>query len=167
MFVESQDSLYQWSRSTSKALGRISKWFYPMLRPVKDSRFLSPFRNRFSILVEKGEDEVKQWVEIGRVEEQKGQQMAEDTFYDIIDFWVHYFAEDPEVVGLVTSQSVSFAEEVIEEVRERAVSADNYIEGLVRYFLRRTPRNDLPEPPQRVKAQALYNNRVRNRLPLP
>jgi hypothetical protein len=42
---------------------------------------------------------------------------------------------------------------VIEEVRERAVSTDKFLERLVRTLLRRPPREELPEPPEMLRKQ--------------
>jgi hypothetical protein len=56
------------------------------------------------------------------------------------------FAQNPEVQELVQTQSIGLAEEVVEEVRERTVSADNFVEGIVRAVLRRPSRSQLPYP---------------------
>jgi len=50
---------------------------------------------------------------------------------------------------------VSFAEEIVEEVRERTVSADNLLEGFLRHILRRPPRIELPVPSEVVRSQVV------------
>lgn len=54
-------------------------------------------------------------------------------------------SKSPALVELVTTQSTSVAVEIVEEVRERAVSGDKLAEGIVRRLLRRPPRSTLPE----------------------
>lgn len=53
-------------------------------------------------------------------------------------------AQSPSLVALVTTQSTTVIGEFLREVRERAVSADKYVEGVVRKTLRRPPRTALP-----------------------
>lgn len=53
-------------------------------------------------------------------------------------------AQSPALVELVTTQSTSVAAEILEEVRERAVSGDRLVEGIARRILRRQPRSALP-----------------------
>ena len=111
--------------------------------------------------------EVNRWVETGKAEEAQSRVLVEHAFYETIDFWIQYFADNQEVVDLVTSQSVSFAEEVVEEVRERTVSADNLLEGLLRYAMKRTPREELSEPPAHIRRQAVSPRQLKKGAPKP
>ena len=56
---------------------------------------------------------------------------------------------------MVQTQSIGLAEEVVEEVRERTVSADNFVEGVVRAVLRRPSRSELPYPPEELRLRAI------------
>lgn len=63
--------------------------------------------------------------------------------------------ENPEAVqDLIQGQSLGLAEEVMDQVRERTVTADSLLETMVRAILRRTPRENIPEPPDAIKQQA-------------
>jgi hypothetical protein len=71
------------------------------------------------------------------------------------DQYIEYLNTNPEMVqDLLTGQSTGIATELMEEVRERTVSADNVFEMIARSILRRTPREQLPEPPPDVQRRA-------------
>jgi hypothetical protein len=53
-------------------------------------------------------------------------------------------AQSPALVALVTTQGSSLANEILSQVRERAVTVDSYAEMLARRLLRRRPRAELP-----------------------
>jgi len=145
---------------TIKIIGFLGQKSKPLINSISRNRGLNPARKRFGSLIVRGEEEVNQWIEIGRQEEVNSRVMLNNAFYETIDFWIEYFAENQEVVELVTSQSVSFAEEIVEEVRERTVSADNLLEGFLRHILRRPPRTDLPIPSEVVISQVVNNKKL-------
>ena len=71
------------------------------------------------------------------------------------DEYIEYLNTNPAMVqDLLTGQSTGIATELMEEVRERTVSADNVFEMIARSILRRTPREQLPEPPPDVQRRA-------------
>lgn len=71
------------------------------------------------------------------------------------DRYVEYLNRNPDMVKeLVAGQSSGLASELVEGVRARTVSADNVFEAIVRSVLRRTPREELPEPPPGVQRRA-------------
>jgi hypothetical protein len=71
------------------------------------------------------------------------------------DDYIGYLNTNPEKVqDLLAGQSTGIANELVEEVRERTVSADNVFEMIARSILRRTPREQLPEPPPDVQRRA-------------
>ena len=53
-------------------------------------------------------------------------------------------AQSPALVTLVTTQGSSVANEILAQVRQRAVQSDGRAEALVRRILRRRPRGALP-----------------------
>lgn len=64
--------------------------------------------------------------------------------------------ENPEAVQeLIQGQSLGLAGEVMDQMRERTVTADSLVEATVRAILRRTPREQMPEPSEAVKQQAV------------
>ena len=71
------------------------------------------------------------------------------------DAYIDYLNAHPMAVKtLVQGQSMSLANEVMNEVRERTVTADSVAEMLVRKVLGRKQRTDLPPPPQEVQRRA-------------
>jgi hypothetical protein len=164
LIFETQDRIGRSLRTAGRFIRMTNRVTSPFIRPLIVSRLLSPARNQFGLLVQRGEQEVQKWIAIGREEDPHSRDLADVALYDTVDFWIDYFAESPEVVDLVTSQSISFAEEVVEEVRERTVSADNFLESLVRTVFRRTPRTELPPPPLEVQREALRASKQARRL---
>ena len=75
-----------------------------------------------------------------------------------MDEAISTLAHSPALVELVHTQSSSIADAVVEEVRERAVSADIFAERLARRLLRRPPRAKLPP-----EAHGLFVSRSRQR----
>jgi hypothetical protein len=124
---------------------------------------LSPFRRNFESLVQRGQDEVDRWIVIGRTEESNSRLLAQTAIIESVDEGVEYFAANPEVQNLVQTQSISLAGELITEVRERSVSADTFLEGLVRMMFRKSPRSELPPPPPQIQAEAITFIEMRNK----
>lgn len=83
------------------------------------------------------------------------------------DQYLAYLQENPDAVQeLVQGQSIGLAGEMLDEVRERTVTADSLAERIVRTLLKRTPRSEIPEPPLAVQQQAL-TARLRSAKPYP
>ena len=155
LVFDTQERFERGLKTTVRLAQAITDRIVPFVVPVQDSRVLSPARKRFNQLVDRGETELQKWVEIGRDEYPHSKQLADIALYETVDFWIDYFAENPEVIDLVATQSMGFSEEVIEEVRERTVSADNLLEGIVRVIFRQPARATLPPPPQEIQMEAL------------
>lgn len=58
------------------------------------------------------------------------------------------------VQSLIQGQSMSMAGQMMNEVRERTVTADSVVEMIVRNILRRKPREQLAPPPEEVQRRA-------------
>jgi hypothetical protein len=114
----------------------------------------APVHRSYKDWVERGEREVERWISLGKEEEKHSRLLAEIAFDKTVDTYIEYLTNNPEVKELVQSQSTGLATEVIEEVRERTVSADTFLEGLARSLLRREPRSHLPVPPANVRLNA-------------
>ncbi len=69
---------------------------------------------------------------------------------------IDYLTDNKELQELITMQGVGIAGEALEEVRERTVSADDFFEGVVRAFLRRTPRKRLEAPSREVRLRTVH-----------
>ena len=69
--------------------------------------------------------------------------------------YIDYLNEHPNAVQqLVSGQSLGIAGQVMDEVRERTVTADSVAETLVRSILRKKPRAEIEPPPEEVQRRA-------------
>ena len=132
----------------------ISNVATPIIDPISNSRLVKPFRRRYDELVLRGKQEVDRWVDAGLAEDTRSRQFAQTTLENSVDKSIDYLTTNEEIKELIETQSVSLAGEVVEEIRERAVSADILLERIVRMLLRLTPRTELPAPPTEVMEQA-------------
>lgn len=123
-------------------------------RPIRSNRIVQPIQDRFDQLVARGEQEVSAIIQLGRRESDISRKLADTAVDNTVNDYIEYLAENPEVKELVQTQSTGLADEVVEEFRERSVSADTFVEGMARYLLGKTPRRELPTPPPEVRARA-------------
>jgi hypothetical protein len=123
-------------------------------RPVNRLPLMRPFQQRFDDLLQRGEREVDLLMRLGERESEISRALAQTALHEQVEESIEYLAEHPEVKELVQLQSTGLADEAVEEIRERSVSADNFVEGLVRYMLRLLPRQEIPPPPQEVRERA-------------
>ncbi|MBN2146262.1 MAG: hypothetical protein JW726_02695 [Anaerolineales bacterium] len=154
LFFEVQDGLQKGIEvfdQTSRAVSHLGE---PWLRPLQHSRLLRPLRRQVDRLAERGEAELMHWVERGRQETEHGRRLVNTAISSTVDRSIETLTTNPEVQELVQKQSTGLANEMLEEVRERTVSADNFLEGIARRILRRKPREELPEPPFEVIERA-------------
>lgn len=157
---EAEDRLEANTRRLGRLQSRLGVTAESFLRPFTHNRLTRPVRRRIDRLAGRGEQELERWIARGRREESRGKRLAQAAYSQTIDEYIEYLARNPEVQELVQSQSEGLAGEVIEEVRERTVSADTFLEGFARRLLRLTPRGDLPEPPPEVRASAVTLRRI-------
>jgi len=130
-------------------------WVKPLVQPwvstLKKSRLLSPLRHEYADFLRRGQTELERWVEIGRKEELRSRDLTRMAARRTVDESITYLAHNPQVEELVTTQSTGLANEVVEEVRERTISADTFIESLARTLLRRPSRPKLPAPSDTIR----------------
>jgi hypothetical protein len=155
MLFDTQEIIKSGSVKVVKVGRRIRSTTSPLLRPLASSRLLAPARKSYKKMVSIGQRRVDHWIDIGRLEETHSRMMAETALSGTVDETIDYLAENPGVQQLVTSQTTNLAQEVVEEVRERTVSADILLEGLSRALFRRKPRHALPPPPTEVQMSAV------------
>lgn len=103
----------------------------------------APIQRGFDKLVDRGEREVSRWVKAGHEEERRSRALARAALEGSVDAVLGNVAHNPDVRELVLTQGSGMADEAIEEVRERTVSADMLLDGIIRRLLRRPP----PEAP--------------------
>lgn len=128
------------ARRGGAALALAGRATRPAGRWAGRSRLLAPARRRYEALVERGEAQMERWVERGRAEEVRSQALLETALIQTVHTSMDQVVENPKVQELVEEQSVSLAQEVAEELRERVVSLDMLVERLVGRVLRRPPR---------------------------
>ncbi len=106
---------------------------------------------QFNHLAWRGQNEVEMWIDRGKYEQKVSRRIVLSAIDQGIDETVIHLADKPEIQELVQSQSASLAAEMIEEIRERTVSSDNYLESFVRTIFHRPPRAELPGPSPEIK----------------
>lgn len=70
--------------------------------------------------------------------------------------YIDYLNENPEKVrNLVSGQGMGLAGEMLDQVRERTVTADSVAEMVMRGLLRKRPRSEVDQPSEAVQRRAL------------
>ena len=133
-------------------LGRAAE---PIAKPINESPALSSARKRYNKLANRGQAQVAQWIDLGRDEEMRSRQLVQVALNETVDTSIEYLAENAEIQELIQSQGTGLANEVIEEIRERTVSADTLFENVLRSILRLKPRSEIPGPPLEARLRAL------------
>ncbi len=110
---------------------------------------------QYEVLQRRGEKRLQRWITIGRREEARSRALADRTANVIVDDFIDYLGEKPAVQELITGQTTGLAGEVLNEVRERTVSGDSFLEGIVRAVLRKAPRAELPPPSVELRQSAV------------
>jgi len=139
-----------WARladQSARATNRVAQ-------PVTNSFLFGPARRRYERFIRRGEESLARWIADGRKQEPPSRELAFKTYTELVDEFIDKLAENPQLQAVITKQSLGVASDMRDEVRERTVTADNVMEGLVRRILRRTPRAQLPEPPPEVQRWA-------------
>ncbi len=139
-----------WAKIASRSASMTNR----VTEPVANSFLFNPIQRRYDKLVRRGEQSLARWIADGRVEEPQSRQLASRTYGEIVDEFINRLSENPELQSLITEQSLGVATEMRDEVRERTVTADNVMEGIVRRILRRAPRAELAGPPPEVQKWA-------------
>jgi hypothetical protein len=110
---------------------------------------------QYDAMQKRGEDRLKRWIAIGQREEARSRVLADQTYNRIVDDFIDYLGDKPEVQELIAGQTTGLAGEVLNEVRERTVSGDSFLEGIVRAVLRKSPRAELPPPSTEIRQSAV------------
>jgi uncharacterized RDD family membrane protein YckC len=121
-----------------------------VLRPIGSSSAMSPVRKGFDSAVGRGESQVNHWMALGRVVDARSRSTAELAFEQTADDAMDEIIDNERiqvfVQEIVQAQSLGMIDEIIEELRERGVSTDNFLEKPFRMLLRRPSRNEVPAP---------------------
>lgn len=130
-----------------------------LLGPFRRSKALSPLQHGFDNALERGESQVDRWVNLGRAEDLKSRRLAQAALNQAADDTMDDMVTNPRIQlfiqEIVQAQSQGMIDEGIEELRERTISGDYFVEQPIRNFLRRPQRETVPGPdfdPQLVRA---------------
>ncbi len=127
-------------RATRRATGLASKLF----SPITNSRLMQPARQRYESIAARGESILESWIKTGRAEEHVSRILVRRSATGVIDEFIEYLADNPEIRAVVQQQSVGLAGEIVGEVRNRTASADNLVERVARSVLRLPLRETQP-----------------------
>ena len=159
LVFESEEK-FERALTNAKRIGdSIDRALNPLFRPIQKLGAIRPVRNSFGYLASRGQSEVDRWISRGREEEDHSRQLAQQATTSTVDQSITYMAHNPALEELIQHQSVSLAMQILDQIRENAVSADYFFEGLIRYMLRRPPRYLLPPPSPEVQEQATWTFR--------
>lgn len=134
----------------------------PLLDTLNKHHIFDPLLRQFDILTARGEAEVRRWVATGRAEEYHSRKLANIALQMGTEATANYVVEHSEVPDLIQEQGAGLADEVVEEMREHAVTVDTFLERLIRRRLGRKPREELPEPPEKLRAHATGVRKAEN-----
>lgn len=160
LIFETQNRIAAAHQGVQQADQTLGKLVAPLIETVQNTPALTPVREQFETMMARGEAEVYRWVTLGRTEEEYSREYVQTAFQISVETSIHEVVQHPEVHELVQQQSAGLVNEIVEEVRERAVSIDTFSEQLIRRWFGLTPRDELPEPPDSVREHA-----VRSRIP--
>jgi hypothetical protein len=152
LLFETQERVAQAQRNP----GPLDKLTASLLQTIDTNPALEPLRRQMDTLVARGETEVNRWIARGRSEEMYSRQFVDTALQRSFESSIHGVVQHAEVREMIHEQGAGLADELVEEVREHAISTDDYLERLVRKYLKRTPRENLPEPPESVRLRAMH-----------
>ncbi len=154
LLFDTEGHIETWLAALTRLDQALGALVVPLLQPLQTSPVLAPARAEFEKLVTRGAAEVDRWIELGREEERRSRLLTKTAGRMTFETSIHQVAINPEVQALVQQQGIGLANEVVKEVRERAVSADTLVERLARSMFKLAPRETLPEPPAAVRIRA-------------
>jgi len=157
LLFEGEEQLESGLAFTGRVARFAGRFFNPLIYPF--TKIPNPVQKPFGELVKRGQSEVDRWVNRGREEEYLSRQLAQEAAVTTFDESINYMAQNPALGELVQQQSVSLAMQILEQIRENAVSADYFFEGFLRYLFVRRPRYLLPLPNPEVQNQATWRLR--------
>lgn len=101
----------------------------------------------------------------GELEELKGRALASGVLATLILELMDEIAKNPELLDfiqdLLSQQGKGMATSVVDNTRSVALTADDVVDGLLRWLLRRTPRRKLPPSPVEGRPQKMYEPTIR------
>lgn len=125
------------SGNLSSRLGPLDSMATPLLKSLNENELLAPARRQFDELVMRGERQVNDWVARGQAEEAYSRQFAQTALLTTVETSITEVVENPRVVQLVQTRSADVLTVLIEEIRERSISLDSWLERRIRLIFKR------------------------------
>jgi hypothetical protein len=126
------------------------------LAPVSRRMAVGPLRpmyTRLDKLSAQWNGARERWTARGRLEERQGRLVARQAMTSLVDEVMEYLAHDPAIQDLITQQGMDLATTAAESARERAQTADDWVERMVHGVFKRSAREQ-PEPPPSPPSQS-------------
>jgi hypothetical protein len=139
-----------WARYGVDAARRLSRPFARLLLvdvpAILRMTPAEPLIARVDTRVARQRATLDRWVRVGRQEERRGRLLSRRAVSSTMDELLDELAHNPELRELIEQQSAEVAGTAVDEVRERTLSADLWLEKLVHSMLRRSARERAPQP---------------------
>jgi hypothetical protein len=165
LLLRGERAAFEAAQTGFSAAAQTTGWFFGALNNATSSRFLRPVRQPFDQLMDRLVAEGQLSLAEGRVAEQDGRILADQIVNQVIDEFISYISDNPELASLVSDQigqqGVTMTSTVVENARSVTVAGDNLLERLARRVLGRAPRIDLPPSPFVGKPQTMYSPETR------
>lgn len=167
--VRTQRGSVRLAHDTAVRATNSTRSVFGLLDRATDNFLGRPFRRPVESLADRLRTEIGESVVVGHKEMSEGRILARDTTLDIIDDFIAYLSDSPELADLVSDQigqqSLGVAGAVAEGGRSATLAADNTIEGVIRRIFRRPAREELPKSPFAGKPESVYHPGATSSLP--
>jgi len=124
------------------------------------NRLPNPVRDALGARLVQWRAKAAQIIQEGEMEEQKGRALATGALSELITEIMDEVVKNPElqefVQDIVGQQGIGMATSVADNARSVTLTADDAAEGLLRWLLRRIPRQELPPSPVEGQPQTMY-----------
>ncbi len=150
MMADARSGVRRGESILNRVSTRTAKAINFVFGPVTRSSLFRPVGRRFNSAVSRGEAQVKHWMDLGREEDYHSRRLAQTALNRAADDTMDELVDNPRIElfiqEIIQAQSQGMIDEGIEEVRERAISADLFLERPFRRLLRRPTRDSIPPP---------------------
>jgi hypothetical protein len=140
---------------------KTSRSVFGALNWVTNNPLGRPLRWPVESMVDRLREEINESVVVGHGELVEGRILARETTLDIIDDFVAYLSDNPELAELVSDQigqqSLSMASSVAKTSRTITEAADNSVEGVIRRLLGLPARKEMASSPFSGNPDAVYH----------
>ncbi|MCB0193494.1 MAG: hypothetical protein KDJ65_16220 [Anaerolineae bacterium] len=133
-------------KKTRKATNRIDR----IVSPFTNNFLTRPIRRRYQERVAKLNAMLNRLIDSGRAEATAGRRLTRDTFEAAVDEIFDYVAQNPEIRQVLQQQSMGMTEEVVDQLRDRAATADVLVDRIARTILQRRSSPTEADPPERT-----------------